>query len=661
MSGEGDDDRTLFGQSRPLQVPPAADADGQPQTPWPKAPFAPPPPPAADDGDRTLFGTPPQVAPQGQASAPPQAPHMQNPAPMGAGEDTWLGGRLPPAAPQQPAQYRPAPNQPAAPQADAGNTWFGGPTPQQPPYQPQMQRPPVQQPAPYAPPPYQPARYQPTPPAYPPAYAPPPAYQQQPYQPAPPHYPPAQPAPYPGQQYAPPPGQNLGQNSGYGGGQQPWRPQALTDGQFPHVPAHNAQPVQAAPIPRISFNDALRGSGIDIGASTNPLLAAATGLLVLFGRLRTGMVEMQAIPLRDHVIREIGAFVKTAQSKGVPPEDIEIARYALAATADDIVQTVPGSDPGYWQQYSMAAELLNDRSAGIGFFVWLDQVIAYPLQRKWILELMLTCLCLGFEGKYRTEPNGLALLARLRHEVYQRLRSVEHRPTPDLSINWLPVVLSGKRNAGSVPLWFIAAVGGATVVALFAALSWILSRDTNEAQSAILALNDPRATVAIESNGLGAEPYVGAQDNTQLERIRDVLADEIANGSVVVDKKGDYLMVRVGEVLRFASGSADLASDFSALAAKIGEGLDAEPGKIIVEGHSDNVPLRGTGRYRTNEALSEARAQTVRDILVQSMADPDRVSVVGVGPNDPIDTSGTKAAQALNRRVEILLQQENGL
>lgn len=649
MSGQGDDDRTLFGQSRPLQVPPAGTQDQQPKSPWPQAPFASPPAAPVDDGDKTLFGTPPQGTPAiggaPQAPAPRQYGVAPAAPPSGAAEDTWLGGRLPPAAPY--GQGRPAAPPPAA--AD-GNTWFGGASPQsagQQPYQPQVQRPPVQQPPvhhapaqPYPPQPYPPAQqpyapYPPqnAPPAYPPAYSAPP-----------PHYSPyAQPAGHPPQP-------------------QNWRAQTLTEGQFPMVPAHGAQPAQLAPVPRISFHDALRGAGIDIGASTNPLLAAATGLLVLFGRLRTGMVEMQAIPLRDHVIREIGAFVKTAQSKGVPPEDIEIARYALAATADDIVQTVPGSDPGYWQQYSMAAELLNDRSAGIGFFVWLDQVIAYPLQRKWILELMLTCLHLGFEGKYRTEPNGLALLARLRNEVYQRLRSVEHRPEPDLSINWLPVVLSGKRNAGSVPLWFIAAVGGATVVALFASLSWILSRDTNAAQAAILGLNDPRATVAIESAALNSrEPYLGEVDNTQLERIRDVLSAEIAAGTVIVDKKGDYLMIRVGEALRFGSGSADLASDFAGLAAQIGKALDTEPGKIIVEGHSDNVPLRGTGRYRTNEELSQARAQTVRDILVQSLADPERTSVVGVGPNDPVDTSGTREAQALNRRVEILLQQENGL
>lgn len=680
---DDDDDRTVFGQkippaspARPVGHPPQAPYGQQPpaQPGWPAPPVAqhspvppvaqhpsappvgqnphapnmapqqpyygqpPAQPPVEGTSDRTMFGMKvppgqPQVPPAQGYPQPPQAypPHQspQTPQPPASGaEDTWFGGR----PPQQPAQ----------PQAPSGEgTWFQGRAPQQPPA-PAYQPPPqsyAPQPAPQ--PPQQPAYGQPS---YGQAgqgqggYAQPPAYGQ----PAQPNWQgqyPAQPGPYGGAYPA-------------GGG---------TDGQFPMVPPTIQAAAFAGNVPKISFQDALKGSGLDIGTSTNPILAAASDLLVLFGRLRTGMVEMQAIPLRDHVIREIGEFVRKAQEKSVPPEDIDVARYALAATADDIVQTIPGSDPGYWQQYSMAAELLNDRSAGIGFFARLDHVIAYPAQRKDLLELMLTCLYLGFEGKYRTEPNGMALLARLRNEVYQRLRSVVERPKPDLSINWLPVIFSGKRSGAGMPLWVVAGIGGGMVVALFATLSWILSNDTNAAQAAILRLNDPNATVAIEGQSFAASavPYVGEVDTAQLDRIRNALAAEIDSGALSVAEKGDYIMIRVGDVLRFGSGSADLTSDFSALAKSIGQTLDGEPGEIVVEGHSDSIPIRGTGRYRTNEELSEARAATVRDVLAQSLSDPARMSVVGVGPNDPVDTSGTREAQARNRRVEILLQQES--
>ncbi|QUJ78121.1 type IVB secretion system protein IcmH/DotU [Sulfitobacter albidus] len=479
----------------------------------------------------------------------------------------------------------------------------------------------------------------PAPAPYPPQN--PQGYQQQPpYQPAPPY---GQPPAYPG--YPP-------QDPQHG-----WQPPL--DGQFPA--AQQPATEEVVPVPRIAFGDALRGSGLDIGVSSNPILAAASDLLVLLGRLRTGMVEMQAIPLRDHVVREVSRVVEKCTEAGVPREDIELARYALAATADDIVQTIPGNDPQYWQQFSMAAELLNDRSAGIGFFARLEQVMGYPSQHADVLELMLVCLMLGFEGKYRSAvPNGPVQLSRLRLEAYRRFRSVSERPSEGLSHKWLPVILGGRRSGGAMPLWMVASVGAAMVVGLFATLSWLLSGDAQAAQNRILSLHQGYGEVSIERSGDTFVEYQAA-DTGQLERIREKLAPEIEAGSVAVTDAADAIAVRLGDALRFGSGSADLTNDLTALATRIGEVLEAEPGEIVIEGHSDNIPLRGTGRYKTNEALSEARANTVRDLLVPHLSDPGRLSVVGVGPAKPLNTDNTAAARAQNRRVEILLRKEERL
>lgn len=412
-------------------------------------------------------------------------------------------------------------------------------------------------------------------------------------------------------------------------------------------------------MPRIAFNDALRGAGLEVGNASNPILAAASDLLVLLGRLRTGMVEMQAIPLRDHVLREVDRFVHECQQHNVSPEDIDVARYALAATADDIVQTIPGNDPQYWQQFSMAAELLNDRSAGIGFFARLDQVIAFPQQRAHVLELMLTCLSLGFEGKYRTEPNGQVMLSRLRTEVYQRFRTGTPRPDTELSHKWLPVLLGGRRRGGAVPLWVIGSFAAAMVVALFATLSWILSTDAHAAQQKIIALHQGLNPLSIERDE-NVRLYE-AEETGQLERIRGRLADEIDQNVVAVEEVGDFITVRLSDALRFGSASAELTSDVGPLVKTIADALEAEPGDVIIEGHSDNVRMSGTGRYKTNEALSEARAGTVRDLLEPLLSDPGRMSVVGVGPAKPLDPANTKAARAKNRRVEILLRKEQRL
>lgn len=639
MTSEDDDDRTVFGQKLP-------EANSRSANPPPARP--------APGGEQTLFGMPIPGSTAGPAPSQQPAPVPQPPG-QGQGYSGAQQSGNPYGAPQ-PSPYAPAPQQhggyPGAPGASHPHGGMPPPHPQAAP----GPAPAFPSQAPQTPYPQHAGQQPPTPGQHtpqaghggedtwfggrsivPPAQQPSPQWQQQP---GPGYHPPS----------AQPPHQPL---HGYG--------HEYQNQQFPDA---QPQPVQqqAAPQKKIAFADALRGSGLNIGHTSNPIIAAATDLLILLGRLRTGIVEMHAIPLRDHVMREIHSFVKKAQEHGVSQEDIEVACYALSATADDIVQTVPGTDPAYWQQFSMSAELLNDRSTGIGFFARLEQVAGLAHQRKHVLELMLTCMALGFEGKFRTEPNGGVALTRLRNEIYQRFRSIEARPGQDLSIHWMPVLLGGRRNTTRFPMWIMGGIAAGMVVALFATLSGILSSDAQASQNAILKLHDATEELALETSAgvIESEPFE-APVPAQLDRIRGLLAEDIRAGYIAVETKGDYIAMRVGSQLRFKSGSADLSSDFEDLAKRLGIVLEAEEGGIVVEGHSDNIPLSGRGRYKSNEQLSEARAQTVLGILAAHISDSARMQAVGVGPNDPLDTANTPEAREKNRRVEILLERKEQL
>lgn len=67
-----------------------------------------------------------------------------------------------------------------------------------------------------------------------------------------------------------------------------------------------------------------------------------------------------------------------------------------------------------------------------------------------------------------------------------------------------------------------------------------------------------------------------------------------------------------------------------------------------VEGHTDSV---GSDTY--NQGLSERRANAVRDVLVNQYGiDSSRVSSVGYGESQPVETNDTDAGRAVNRRVE---------
>jgi type VI secretion system protein ImpK len=414
--------------------------------------------------------------------------------------------------------------------------------------------------------------------------------------------------------------------------------------------------------PTIPLESALQATGLGQGGSSNPLVALAANLLILLGRLRTGLVEMKSVPLLDHVAREIEAFERNALNSGVSAADVQEAKYALAATGDDVVQNLPGVDRGMWIDYSMGARFFNDRNAGVGFYQRLDDAMKAPGQKFQLLELMLACLNLGFVGQYRMTENGENQLARTRTAVYDTLRRVTPRPDDDVSVRWMPVVLQGKRRLSGPPVWVVGAGCLALVVATFALLSSLLSREAVPAVERISLVHAGLPILAMEADQpIVREPIVPPPEIvvTQLERLNRLLAEQIAAQQVMLEPKGEWIVVRVGQVLQFDSGRATLKPGFEPVAQKIAAAVETETGPIRVLGHADGTPMSGRGQFKTNLTLSEARAQTVADILAETLSDPARLQVEGKGFTQPLVSPETsKDDKARNRRVEVLIRKE---
>ena len=73
-----------------------------------------------------------------------------------------------------------------------------------------------------------------------------------------------------------------------------------------------------------------------------------------------------------------------------------------------------------------------------------------------------------------------------------------------------------------------------------------------------------------------------------------------------------------------------------------------------VDGHTDNVPLSGTGEYLDNWELSQARALSVVKYMISFLdIPPDRLAANGFGQYQPVADGDSDAARALNRRIEL--------
>ncbi len=142
----------------------------------------------------------------------------------------------------------------------------------------------------------------------------------------------------------------------------------------------------------------------------------------------------------------------------------------------------------------------------------------------------------------------------------------------------------------------------------------------------------------------------------QAEELEYALWQEILDGLVSVETEGKKIIVRIREKGSFSSGSAELNSGFLDVMNRIGDAVVKSPGKVVVAGHSDDVPI-STKRFRSNWELSSARAVTVVHALLQN---PDieatRVLVEGHADSHPLVPNDSSENRAINRRVELILE-----
>lgn len=139
-------------------------------------------------------------------------------------------------------------------------------------------------------------------------------------------------------------------------------------------------------------------------------------------------------------------------------------------------------------------------------------------------------------------------------------------------------------------------------------------------------------------------------------RLREILSDR-ENIRIVGDR-----FVFQSEVL-FPTGSAtinDAGSDeMQKLAGAIIELQREIPPEINwvlrVDGHTDNIPLSGTGRYLDNWELSSARSTSVVKLLIENGVPANRLVAAGFGEFQPIDAADTPEARDRNRRIELKL------
>jgi outer membrane protein OmpA-like peptidoglycan-associated protein len=190
-----------------------------------------------------------------------------------------------------------------------------------------------------------------------------------------------------------------------------------------------------------------------------------------------------------------------------------------------------------------------------------------------------------------------------------------------------------------------------------------LDQRTAEANKSKLDAQQSQVTAQIAQNEAenAKRKALAAQDETanaqrvaqeaqarsaQLEaQLRDLSAKKTERG----------IIITLGDVL-FGTDLSRLNSDGMRTAQKLAAVLQENPQRtVLVEGFTDS-----TGAAAYNQQLSERRANAVRSALLEQGVAPSRIAIKGYGEDYPVTANETAANRHLNRRVEIVLSDDNG-
>ena len=156
-----------------------------------------------------------------------------------------------------------------------------------------------------------------------------------------------------------------------------------------------------------------------------------------------------------------------------------------------------------------------------------------------------------------------------------------------------------------------------------------------EEEAALLKLKDEMDETYRQVNSFLID--VGLQDEAQVRR----------------EERG--IVLELPERILFDSGEAVIKRDFIPYLEMLAALIEGLPNQIIIEGHTDNVPIN-TYRFPSNWELSVARSVSVARFLVEDCAlPPEKFVATGYGEFHPLESNETPEGRSRNRRVSIVI------
>ncbi|SHG14662.1 chemotaxis protein MotB [Fodinibius roseus] len=210
-----------------------------------------------------------------------------------------------------------------------------------------------------------------------------------------------------------------------------------------------------------------------------------------------------------------------------------------------------------------------------------------------------------------------------------------------------------KRKSGNGN-WLVTYSDLVTLLLVFFVLLYVLTPGIDQSTFNDFISHFQSSTSVIFEN----EEASKQSDNDTLRKewheVNQFLEQEGLSSEVDIEKTEEGVKVTLRDSLTFDSGSAMLLPGARKVLRKIGSTLSREVWNVVVQGHTDNVPIASTSGYRSNWHLGAARAVSVVLFLNKnSRLQPRRFEASSFGEYKPVATNETSGGRRQNRRVEI--------
>lgn len=143
---------------------------------------------------------------------------------------------------------------------------------------------------------------------------------------------------------------------------------------------------------------------------------------------------------------------------------------------------------------------------------------------------------------------------------------------------------------------------------------------------------------------------------SELASLKTNVQSAVSGGGFDLSPKDGRLFVTMAEPILFNSGSVRVKRDYNATLESMANVLKGNPSlRLIIEGHTDDVPVKAGVAYADNWDVSLSRAKSVVNKLTKMGVSPNQLLPTGRGEYDPLSAETTAESRKMNRRVDFIV------